>query len=322
MYEYVQKIVEEAPKDMTGVTKTPAFNHLFVTNSDCHKLPEKMVQIFHHIIAKLLYLCRRTQQDIQTAVAFLFTRVKNPDSDDYKKLTHIIQYLRGTQDLTLTINPGDHLNWWVDSSYAIHPDMRSYSGVIMMLGKGAVYSSSCKQKLNTKSSMEAELVCIDDAMGQVLWTRHFLAAQGEYIPTKATYQDIKSTILLAENGRASSSKRTRHLNVRYYFITDQIKKGHMKVEFCPTQEMIPDFFMKPLQGALLIRMQEKILNLPTRKIANVHRSVLKEHMKKKNPKTDPRAGDSANAGENKNDGKESKTNKTKENKTKKKSVTS
>jgi len=129
-----------------------------------------MAQLFHHITAKLLYLCKRTQQDIQTVVAFLCTRVKSPDTDDYKKLVRVIQYLRGTQELTLKIKPSDHPNWWVDSSYAVHPDMHSHSGIVMMLGKGAVYSSSFKQKLNTKSSTEAELVGIDDTIGQVLWT--------------------------------------------------------------------------------------------------------------------------------------------------------
>jgi len=118
--------------------------------------------------------------------------------------------------------------------------MRSLSVIIMMLGKGVMYSSSCKQKLNMKSSTEAELVGIDNAMGQVLWTRHFLAAQGKYVPMTTIYQDNKSTILLAENGRSSSSKRTSHLNIRYYFIMDQIKKGHVKVAFCLTQDMIAD----------------------------------------------------------------------------------
>jgi len=66
--------------------------------------------------------------------------------------------------------------------------------------------ASSKQKLNTKSSTEAELVDIDDAMGQVLWSRHFLAAQGYPDPTMTMYQDNKSTILLAENARSSSSK--------------------------------------------------------------------------------------------------------------------
>ena len=71
-----------------------------------------------------------------------------------------------------------------------------------------------------------------------------------------------STILLAENEKTSSSKRTCHLNIKYYFIMDQIKNGHMKVAFCPKQEMIADFYMKPQQGALFMRMCEMILNLP------------------------------------------------------------
>jgi len=71
-----------------------------------------------------------------------------------------MQYLRTTKNLTLTLEPGEHPNWWVDSLYTVHLDMCSHSGIVMSLGKGATYSSSCKQKLNTKSSTEAELVAI------------------------------------------------------------------------------------------------------------------------------------------------------------------
>ena len=78
------------------------------------------------------------------------------------------QYLRCMRELTLTIEPSTNAQQWIDSSYTVHPDMHSHSGIIMMLGKGVTYSTSCKQKLNTKSSTEAELVAIDNAMGQVL----------------------------------------------------------------------------------------------------------------------------------------------------------
>jgi len=157
---------------------------------------------------QLLYLSKHTRQDIQTAVAFLFTRVREPDTDDYKKLTKVMQYIRNTKGIKLTIEPDDKAKWWVDSSYAVHPDMKSHTGIYMTLGKGATYTASCKQKLNTKSSTKAELVAVDNAMGQVLWTRHFLAAQGQHVPTTTINQDNKSTILLAENGKSSSSKRT------------------------------------------------------------------------------------------------------------------
>jgi len=146
----------------------------------------------------------------------------------------------------------------------------------MTLGKGTTYATSSKQKINTKSSTEAELVAIDDSMGQVLWTRHFLAAQGEHVPTTTIYQDNKSTILLAENGRTSSSKRTKHLDVRYFFVTDKIKKGEVKIAYCPTQEMLGDFFTKPLQGTQFARMRSRILNMPSSSSTAVHRSVLKD----------------------------------------------
>ena len=77
----------------------------------------------------------------------------------------------------------------------------------MSLGKGAAYLTSCKQKLNTKSSTEAELVAIADAMGQIMWTHNFLIGQGMSITTATNiYQDNKSTILLAENRKGSSSR--------------------------------------------------------------------------------------------------------------------
>jgi len=164
MKEHIEKLLQEMPYDMEGNARTPAAIHLFNTNDGVDKLTEDKAQLFHHILAKLLYLCRRTRQDIQTAVAFLCTRVRNPDKDDYKKLTRVIQYLRATKDITLSIEPNNSPRWWVDSSYAIHLDMKSHTGIFMTIGKGEAYTASCKQKINTKSSAEAELVAIDYAM--------------------------------------------------------------------------------------------------------------------------------------------------------------
>ena len=60
------------------------------------------------------------------------------------------------------------IKWWVDGSFAVHPDFKSHDGATMSMGKGPVYSTSTRQKLNTKSSTEAELVSVDDVMPQVL----------------------------------------------------------------------------------------------------------------------------------------------------------
>jgi len=195
--------------------------------------------------------------------------------DDYKKLTKVMQYIRNTRSITLTIEPTDEPQWWVDSLYMVHPEMKSHTCIYMTLGKGATYTGSCQQKLNTKSSTEAKLVAVDDVMGHVLWTRHFLSAQGVKVPTMTIYQDNMSTIVLAENGRSSSSKRTQHINVRYYFVTDQIKKGFVKIAYCPTENMLGDFFTKPLQGSVFKNMCKTILNMPDDAKGNTgHRSVL------------------------------------------------
>lgn len=154
-----------------------------------------------------------------------------------------------------------HIYWWIDASYGVHPDMRSHTGATMSLGKGSVYSSSMKQKINTRSSTEAELVGVNDLMGKILWTRHFLEAQGYEVKTNRIYQDNESAMLLENNGRMSSSKRTRHLEIRYFFVTDNVNRGKLDIEYCPTGDMWGDFFTKPLQGAAFTKMLKRILNL-------------------------------------------------------------
>jgi len=81
-------------------------------------------------------------------------------------------------------------------------------------------------------------------MGQILWTHAFLEEQGHKVNTNIIYQDNKSAILLAENGRGSTSKRTRHMDIRYFFVKDRIASGEITVEHCLTKNMI-DFFTKP-----------------------------------------------------------------------------
>ena len=72
--------------------------------------------------------------------------------------------------------------------------------------------------------------------------------QGYEIRRNVLYQDNKSTILLLENGKQSSGKRTRALNIRYFFLHDQRSKGNVVFDYCLTGEMVGDIFTKPLQG--------------------------------------------------------------------------
>jgi hypothetical protein len=132
--------------------------------------------------------------------------------------------------------------------------------------------------MNTRSSTEAELVGVDDMMAKVLWTQYFLKAQGYDVGPAVVAQDNKSSILLETNGMNSSTKRTRHINVRYYFVTNRIKKGDMIVEYCPTADMISDVLTKPLQGSAFRKLRALLLNIKddptTNRVVSAHRSVL------------------------------------------------
>ena len=152
--------------------------------------------------------------------------MRGTDTDDYKKLERVMKYKQGTIGLPLifSIDKSGNIKWYVDATFAVHKDMRSHTGSFMTMGTGGDYVQSIKQKLNTNSSTEADLFGLDDVLTQVIWTRYFLKEQGHMIQDNVIYQDNKSAIRLYKNGKQSSSKRTRHINIRYYFITDRIMK--------------------------------------------------------------------------------------------------
>ena len=265
--DYVAGILAEARDEavMNGEAVDPAADHLFAVNEDNpDKLEPTDADHFHTMVAKLLFLSKRARPDIQQAVAFLTTRVSSPDTDDYKKLGRVIRYSRMYPDLPLTLEADgtNIIKWWIDASFAVHPDMRSHTGATMSMGKGSVYSASTRQKLNTKSSTEAELVAVDDVMPIILWTKYFLEEQGCAINDTTIYQDNQSAMLLEKNGRASSGRRTRHINIRYYFVTDRVKSGEVSIDYCPTETMTGDFFTKPLSGAKFRYFRRRIMNLP------------------------------------------------------------
>ncbi len=137
------------------------------------------------------------------------------------------------------------------------------------MGRGFPIVSSTKQKLNTRSSMESELVGVDDMMPIVVWSWYFLVAQGYGVTQNLLLQDNQSSILLERNGKASSGKRTRHINIQYFFITDRVIIKEVEIEWCPTKEMVADFMTKPLQGSHFRRLPDLIMGMSSIKKAKI-----------------------------------------------------
>ena len=111
--------------------------------------------------------------------------------------------------------------------------MRSHTGAAIIMGKRALISMSLKQKINTKSSTETERVVIGNAMNFLVWSKLFLDWQMQHHDTvvkrkalgktNVLLQDNTSTIQLERLGKWSSTKRTRHINIRYFYIIDKLQ---------------------------------------------------------------------------------------------------
>jgi hypothetical protein len=142
-----------------------------MVNEDCGKLPEDMAADFHTIIATTLYVTKRAWPDTCLSIAFLTTRVRAPNIDDWEKLCHLMEYLRKddhAQPLVLGAKNDGMLMWYVDASFAVHPNMRGHTGEGLTMGRGFPITESTKQKLNTRSLTESELVGVDDMIAIII----------------------------------------------------------------------------------------------------------------------------------------------------------
>jgi len=266
MTKYVADMLEDFSLKLkpSEIAPTPALDDLLTVGIG-PPLDKKQQEEFHTFVAKGLFLCKRARPDTHPTIAVLCTRVHQPNQADWRKLVRYMKYLNGTRDLVLTLSVDSltTVNWYVDASFAVHPDFKSHTGAVMTYGTGAVQSLSRKQRLNTRSSTEAELVGVDDAINHILWTKLFLEDQGYPITENRLAQDNMSSILLEKNGKKSSSGRTRAINIRYFFVTDQVEKGNVMIYHCPTDDMIADFMTKPLQGKKFLHFRNLILGSPS-----------------------------------------------------------
>jgi hypothetical protein len=238
----LQRIATAAPED------------LFKVNEDAVKLDKDKSKVFHRIVAMILYIVKRARPDAALANAFLTTRVREPNEDDWRKLRHLINYFRSTRELPQVLGAAQTgvLQWYVDASFAVYQDMRGQTGGALTLGRGCPTVQTMKAKCTTRSSTIQELVAVDEMMSDILWTRLFMKEQGIKVRDNILYQDNKSAILLEKNGWVSSSKRTKHIEIRYYYVADRIANGDLTVVWCPTDKMI-------VQGKMFIKFRDMLM---------------------------------------------------------------
>ena len=187
MRDQVSEIIQDFSEIISGSVSTPANRFLMNINESEPTLNKTRSKEFHSTVAKLLYLEKRGRPDFEPTVACLSTRVSKPLESDWRKLIIALTYLNQTKN-DIQIIGCDSIGkifTWIDAAYAVYNNMRSHTGGIMSFGRGSIHAKSSKQKLNTKSSTEAEVVGLSEYLPYNLW----LISSG--------HKDIQSKVILS-----------------------------------------------------------------------------------------------------------------------------
>eukprot|EP00957_Ditylum_brightwellii_P007433 562532-Ditylum_brightwellii.AAC.1 len=163
--------------------------------------------------------------------------------------------------LTLEADNSQTLTWYIDAAFVVHLDMKSHAGAAFTLGKGVICSDSSKQRVNTRSPIEAELVTVDNKICKVIWMKKFLEHQGFQVKLNTVCQDNESTLKLARNGKESSGKRTQHFDIKYFYVTELNSRKEVQVEYCLTDDMLADYKSKPTVGPKFNNFRDSIINI-------------------------------------------------------------
>ena len=192
----------------------------------------------------------------------------NPTTSDLIAAKRILRYLKGTMNLGITYSTStnedikEDLYAYSDASYAgCKITRKSTTGYVVLYANAAISWRSHKQSTIALSSTEAEYMASCDASQEFMYLRMLFSDLGHLKdgPT-LLFQDNQGSIRLAED--FNSTKRTKHIDVKYHFIRKQVEKKRIFIDYIPTSDMVADCLTKPVGKVILERCRAKMLGLP------------------------------------------------------------
>ncbi|GKD31331.1 hypothetical protein Tco_1242109 [Tanacetum coccineum] len=199
------------------------------------------------MVGSLMYLTS-SRSDIVHATCYCARYQARPTEKHLKEVKRIFRYLKNTINMGLWYlkDTGFELTTILDSDHAGCLDTRkSTSGGIQFLGGDKLVNwSSKKQDCTSMSSSEVEYVSLSACCAQVLWLRTQLTDYGFYFDKILMYCDSKAAMAISCNPVQHS--RTKHIDVRYHFIKEQVEKSIVELFFVGIEYQLVDLFTKAL----------------------------------------------------------------------------
>lgn len=205
---------------------------------------------FQELVGSLLYVAQITRPDIAFCVNNVSRFNARHSKEHWEAAMHILKYLKGTAEYVLRFNKNEERDIYAFSyaDYASEIDKRrSCSGFIVKLAGGAISWHSKRQEIVALSSTEAEYVALSTTVKEILWVSQFIleVSNVNMLPVKV-YCDNTSAIKLANSD--AYRERSKHIDVRFHHVRDNIEKKKIVIEFVSTNDMVADILTKALNG--------------------------------------------------------------------------
>jgi hypothetical protein len=265
---YVTKALEKFGLNECKICLTPEQVNADVSTSIDGSLDKSVDQNeYMQIVGTLLYAVTSTRLDIAHAVQKLSSRAQSPVLRDMIAAKRVLRYLSGARSNGLKFIGTKQLNTtksiviegFSDADWANDRiDRKSISGWVVKLNGTPVAWSSKKQRSVSLSTCEAELYAECETVKEILWLQGLLMELNlQFIKPSIIYCDNQSTVHISKNG--IKNERTKHIDVKYNFIVDEITLGNIKSQWISTTEQQADIFTKPLSRELFIKFRSQLM---------------------------------------------------------------
>lgn len=216
---------------------------------------------YRSLVGALLYIAVCARPDVAVSASILGRKVSAPTEADWVAAKRVVRYLKATKDWRLQYsNSGGDLDGFSDADWA--GDIRSRkstTGFVYRYAGGAVSWCSRKQSSVTLSSMESEYVALSEASQELVWLLKLLNDLGEpYDGPVKVMEDNQSCIAFASSER--TTRRSKHIETRENYVRELCHDGIIKLEYCPTEDMVADILTKPL-GTIKQRKFSEMMGL-------------------------------------------------------------
>ena len=203
---------------------------------------------YQSAVGSLMYLAVSTRPDISYSVGSLARFNSKPTKEHWVALKRVLRYLKGTKDLGILYSKAekDSCIGYTDADWAgDQDDRKSISGYVFLLSGGAISWESQKQRCVALSTAEAEYVAMSTATQEAIWLRQLIAeiTSSEETPI-LVYEDNQSAIAIARNPQFHG--RTKHIDIRHHYVREEISKGTVTIQYCPSCDMAADILTKGL----------------------------------------------------------------------------